>query len=277
MTQALTRFAPSPNGLLHLGHIFAAQEVWRVAKGLGADVLLRIEDIDFTRCRTAFEVALMEDLAWLGFKWVGTPVRQSARKDLYQTAIDTLRGQGMLYPCQCTRKDIEASWGAHPVYGPEGLRYRGTCKGLASLDLSQPVAWRLDMDAALSRIGDLRVTMIDGSTIDFRPLAEATGDVVLARKDIGCSYHLAVTVDDAAQGITHVIRGDDMREATAVHRLLQGLLGLPVPVYHFHPLLLDRDGRKLAKRDGADGVRTLREAGHTAEDVLAMAQSHWSL
>lgn len=277
MTRALTRFAPSPNGLLHLGHVYAAQQVWRVADVLGAKVLLRIEDTDVTRCRPAFETALIDDLAWLGFQWSGPPVRQSERKDLYQAAIEELRALGVLYPCRCTRKDIEASWQGKPVFGPEGMRYRGTCKHAASIDLSQPVAWRLDVDAALAQVGALTVETVEQGTIDFRPVAEATGDIVLVRKDIGSSYHLAVTVDDAAQRITHVIRGEDMRAATAVHRLLQGLLKLPVPVYHFHALLLEEDGRKLAKRDGAAGVRTLREKGHAAADILRLARDHWSL
>ena len=276
MTNTLTRFAPSPNGLLHLGHVYAAQQVWQMAAQLGADVLLRIEDTDFTRCKPVFEEAICEDLAWLGFEWSGPVVRQSDRKLLYLTTIERLKAMGLLYPCQCTRKDIEASWNGKPEFGPEGMRYRGTCKGKI-LDQSQPLAWRLDMEAALSRAGALVVETVEQGEIDFRPLAEATGDVVLVRKDIGSSYHLTVTVDDAEQGISHVVRGEDMREATAVHRVLQSLLGLPVPVYHFHPLLKDRDGRKLAKRDGSEGLRVLREKGLSADDILALAAVHWSL
>ena len=277
MTCAQTRFAPSPNGLLHLGHVFAAEQVWRVAEDLGAKTMLRIEDTDFTRCRPAYETAMLEDLAWLGFEWTGPVVRQSERKPLYQAAIDQLRDQGMIYPCQCTRREIEASWQGQPVYGPEGLRYRGTCKGRQDLDLSQSVAWRLDMVAALARVGTLSVDTVTQGQIDFRPVAEATGDVVLVRKDIGSSYHLAVTIDDAEQGMTHVIRGEDMRAATAVHRVLQGLLGLPIPAYHFHPLLMDVDGQKLAKRDGSEGVRSLRARGLSPAEIRAAASGHWSV
>ena len=276
MTNTLTRFAPSPNGLLHLGHVYAAQQVWRMAAVLGAEVLLRIEDTDFTRCKPEFENAIVEDLAWLGFQWAGEVVRQSDRKPLYEAAINQLKAMDLLYPCTCTRKDIEASWGGKPQFGPEGMRYRGTCKGKV-LDDAQPVAWRLDMSLALARIDSLTVSTVEDGILDFRPLAEETGDVVLVRKDIGSSYHLAVTVDDADQGISHVIRGEDMRDATAVHRVLQSLLGLPAPIYHFHPLLKERDGRKLAKRDGAEGVRVLKEQGLSPAEMLAQASGHWSL
>lgn len=276
MTCTLTRFAPSPNGLLHLGHVFAAHVVWSRANQLDAGVLLRIEDTDFTRCRPEFDAAIIEDLNWLGFSWTGEVVRQSERKPLYDRAAEELKRMGLLYPCPCTRKDIEASWAGTPEFGPEGMRYRGTCKG-KSLDMNQPLAWRLDMQAALQRMGPLAVQTAEHGTIDFRPLAEATGDVVLLRKDIGSSYHLSATIDDAEQNITHVIRGEDMRDATAVHRVLESLLGLPVPIYHFHPLLTESDGRKLAKRDGADGVRMLRAQGHSAAEIRALATAHWSL
>ena len=280
MTLKLTRFAPSPNGLLHLGHVFAAVQVWEGAAKLGADVLLRIEDTDFTRCRPAFEEAILEDLRWLGFQWTGEVVRQSERKPLYAAAADRLRALDLLYPCQCTRKEVEAAWHGAPEYGPEGLRYRGTCKG-ATLDPATPVAWRLDMTAALElldseRLG-LSVPTEQEGAFDLAALAQETGDVVLLRRDIGSSYHLAVTVDDAEQDVTHVIRGEDMRAATAVHRVLQGVLNLPVPTYHFHPLLLEEDGRKLAKRDGSAGVRVLREHGRSAEEIRALACAHWSL
>lgn len=276
MTCTLTRFAPSPNGLLHLGHVFAAHVVWSRANQLDAGVLLRIEDTDFTRCRPEFDAAIIEDLNWLGFSWTGEVVRQSERKPLYDRTAEELKRMGLLYPCPCTRKDIEASWAGTPEFGPEGMRYRGTCKG-KSLDMNQPLAWRLDMQAALQRMGPLAVQTAEHGTIDFRPLAEATGDVVLLRKDIGSSYHLSATIDDAEQNITHVIRGEDMRDATAVHRVLQSLLGLPVPIYHFHPLLTESDGRKLAKRDGADGVRMLRAQGRSAAEIRALATAHWSL
>lgn len=272
MTATLTRFAPSPNGLLHLGHVYAADCVWRRAHEIGARVLLRIEDTDFTRCRPEFEAAIIEDLAWLGFEWDGEIVRQSDRKHLYAPVIERLKAAGLLYPCQCTRREIEAAWQGSPEYGPEGLRYPGTCKG-KDIDLSQPVAWRLNMEKALQGVSALHTPLIDGSSFDFLPLARETGDVVLVRKDIGSSYHLTVTVDDALQEITHIIRGEDMREATAVHRVLQYLLGYPVPVYDFHPLIMEDETRKLSKRDGSEGLRVLRERGLSPVEVLELART----
>jgi glutamyl-Q tRNA(Asp) synthetase len=288
MTLALTRFAPSPTGLLHLGHVYAADQVWRRARELGASVLLRIEDTDFTRCRPDFDAAILDDLAWLGFDWTGPVVRQSTRKPLYAAAIERLKAAGLLYPCRCTRREIEAAWQGKPEYGPEGLRYPGTCKGLSQSQSEsenqnqnqslgdQPVAWRLDMAKALAGVSALETPMLDGSSLDFLPLARATGDVVLVRKDIGSSYHLAVTVDDALQQVTHVIRGEDMREATAVHRVLQQVLDYPVPVYDFHALILEDEGRKLSKRDGSEGLRVLRAQGLSAAEVLALARQRAS-
>ena len=275
----LTRFAPSPTGRLHLGHVLAAERVWSMAQRLDAPVLLRVEDIDTTRCRLAIEAAMLEELHWLGFTWQEPVLRQSERGAAYAEAADRLRALGLLYPCRCTRRGIEAAWGGTPVFGPEGLQYPGTCRGLTAADLAadEPVAWRLDMAGALERLSadgkDLQTPVLDASVpVDFRTLAEATGDVVLCRRDIGTSYHLSVTVDDAAQNVTHVMRGQDMYEATAVHRVLQALLDLPKPTYAFHPLIMAADGsRKLSKRDGAEGLAALREAGHSAAQVRAMA------
>ncbi len=276
---SLTRFAPSPTGRLHLGHVLAAERVWSMAQRLDAPVLLRVEDIDTTRCRPAFEMAMLEDLHWLGFTWREPVLRQSERGAAYAEAADRLRAIGLLYPCRCTRRDIEAAWGGTPVFGPEGLQYPGTCRGLtaAEVEADEPVAWRLDMAGALERLTadgkDLSTPVLDASApVDFRALAEATGDVVLCRRDITTSYHLSVTVDDAAQNVTHVMRGQDMYEATAVHRVLQALLDLSTPTYAFHPLIMAADGsRKLSKRDGAEGLAALREAGHSPAQVRAMA------
>ena len=250
-----------------------------MAQRLDAPVLLRVEDIDTTRCRPAFETAMLADLRWLGFTWQEPVLRQSERGAAYADAADHLRALGLLYPCRCTRRDIEAAWGRRPVFGPEGLQYPGTCRGLTAADLGadEPVAWRLDMAGALERLcadgKDLRTPVLDASApVDFRALAEATGNVVLCRRDIGTSYHLSVTVDDAAQNVTHVMRGQDMYEATAVHRVLQALLDLPTPTYAFHPLIMAADGRrKLSKQDGAEGLAALREAGHSPAQVRAMA------
>lgn len=279
--QRLTRFAPSPTGRLHLGHVLAAERVWSMAERLGAPVLLRVEDIDTTRCRPAFETAMLEDLRWLGFTWREPVLRQSERCAVYAEAADRLRALGLLYTCRCTRREIEAAWGGAPVFGPEGLQYPGTCRGLTAADLvaDEPVAWRLDMAGALERITadgkDLHTPVLDASApVDFRALAEATGDVVLCRRDIGTSYHLSVTVDDAAQNVTHVMRGQDMYEATAVHRVLQALLDLPTPTYGFHPLIMMADGsRKLSKRDGAEGLAALQEAGYSPAQVRAMGRA----
>ena len=276
----LTRFAPSPTGRLHLGHVLAAEAVWSMDERLDLRVLLRIEDIDTTRCRPAFETAMLDDLRWLGFAWDEEPVlRQSERGAIYLAAADRLRALGLLYPCGCTRRDILAAWGETPAYGPEGLRYPGSCRNLTFSDLgmNEPAAWRLNMSGALARLDalgrDLLTPIVDAAKpFNFRELAETTGDVILCRRDIGTSYHLSVTVDDAAQGVTHVMRGQDMHDATAVHRVLQALLDLPTPTYAFHPLIMAGAGRKLSKRDGAEGLAALREAGLSPSQVRAIAR-----
>jgi glutamyl-Q tRNA(Asp) synthetase len=265
----VTRFAPSPTGRLHLGHAFSAREAWRFARERGGRFLLRIEDIDPGRCREEFVAGILEDLAWLGLDWDGPVVRQSARLGLYAAALARLRARGLVYPCFCTRRDI-AEAGAAP-HGPAGPVYPGTCRGLAPAERAarmarQPHAWRLDMAAAVTLAGPLAWEDMDAGTVSADPAAH--GDVVLARKDAPASYHLAVVVDDAEQGVTHVIRGADLRTATAVHRLLQALLGLPVPVWRHHPLLADAQGRRLAKRDGAPTIAALRAAGAIPAAVL---------
>ncbi|MQX36555.1 tRNA glutamyl-Q(34) synthetase GluQRS [Roseospira navarrensis] len=277
--ERITRFAPSPTGLLHLGHAHSALFAARLAAaGPGGRFLVRIEDIDAGRCRPEYEAAILEDLAWLGLTWE-TPVRrQSGHMDHYAAALDRLRAAGLLYPCFCTRKDIQAEIAASPSapHGPDGPLYPGTCRALDPADVADrlaagaPHALRLDMAAALARVGG-PLSWHDAAAGPQAARPALFGDVVLARKDIPTSYHLAVTLDDAAQGITLVTRGRDLFEATHVHRLLQALLTLPTPAYHHHGLLTDEAGRRLAKRDNARALRTLRESGVSPAEARALA------
>lgn len=268
-----TRFAPSPTGPLHLGHAYAAIRAHDHARAAGGTFLLRIEDIDGTRSREAHVAGILADLAWLGLAWDGPVVRQSARLALYEAALTRLREQGLLYPCFCTRADIAASASA-PHHGPDGPVYPGTCRHLdpgqatARIAAGAPHAWRLAMAAAVARAGPLHWT--DREAGPQRADTQAFGDVVLARKDAPASYHLAVTVDDAAQGVTDVVRGRDLLRATDIHRLLQALLGLPTPRYLHHALLTGPDGARLAKRNGAPALADLRAAG---EDGPALADA----
>jgi glutamyl-Q tRNA(Asp) synthetase len=273
----VTRFAPSPTGYLHLGHAHSALAGWTAARRAGGRFLLRIEDIDASRCRPAFTEAILEDLAWLGLEWE-TPVRrQSEHMSDYAAALARLDARGVLYPCFCTRKDIAAEIAAagQAPQGPEGPLYPGTCRGLdpaaraERVAQGQPYAMRLDVARAGALAGPLDWTDAGAGRVDARPVL--LGDVVLARKDAGTSYHLAVTVDDALQGVTLVTRGADLFAATHVHRLLQALLDLPTPAYLHHPLLRNEAGERLAKRDGATTLRALRSAGRTAAEVRAMA------
>jgi glutamyl-Q tRNA(Asp) synthetase len=262
--QPVTRFAPSPTGRLHLGHAFSALAAHDFARARGGAFLLRIEDIDPGRARAEHVDAILEDLIWLGLEWDGEIVYQSERLSLYADALDRLRAAGLAYPCFCSRADIAAS--AHAPHGSDGPVYPGTCRGLADPDLGRPHAWRLDMAAATARTGPL--TWRDHET-GFAATPERFGDVVLARKDAPASYHLAVTVDDAAQGVTDVVRGRDLLAATHVHRLLQALLGLPSPRYRHHGLLLDAAGARLAKRHGAPAIADLRAAGADPAALVA--------
>jgi len=260
----VTRFAPSPTGLLHLGHAYAAL----FAAEAGDRFLLRIEDIDRMRCRPDYEAAIYEDLAWLGLRWE-TPVRrQSDHFADYRTALERLHKMGLTYPCFCTRKDIAASVDA--PHGPDGPIYPGTCLHLdasqrdARIGRGDSYAVRLDMAKAAGMAGPLTMTE-DGIRIDADPTI--FGDVVLARKDAPASYHLAVTTDDALQGITLVTRGEDLLPASFVHRLLQALLGLPEPAYRHHRILADAAGKRLAKRDNAETLRAMRERGVSPDDL----------
>jgi glutamyl-Q tRNA(Asp) synthetase len=269
----VTRFAPSPTGLLHLGHAASALTGWTMARRAAGRFLLRIEDIDRTRCRHEFETAISEDLAWLGLSWEQPVRRQSEHLADYRAALARLDGMGLLYPCFCTRKDIAAATSA--PHGPDGPVYPGTCRGLgrdeqsARIAANLPHAMRLDVTRAAALVGPLTWIERESGPITVTP--GLFGDVVLARSDIATSYHLAVTVDDDLQGITLITRGRDLFEATHLHRLLQALLGLAVPEYHHHRLLTDERGRRLAKRDNARSLQTLRQAGHAPAEVRAMA------
>ena len=252
----VTRFAPSPTGRLHLGHARSAILAHDLAAASGGQFLLRIEDIDGTRSRPEHVDAILADLAWLGLTWEG-PTFQSDRLPLYAAALYGLRARGLIYPCFCTRADVSAASATAP-HGPEAV-YPGTCRGLRDPDLTRPHCWRLNMDRALAFAHDL--SWHDGSAGWIHADPAAHGDVILARKDAPASYHLAVTVDDAGQGVTDVVRGADLFAATDVHRLLQALLGLPTPRYHHHPLLTGPDGERLAKRHGSPTLTAMREAG----------------
>lgn len=272
-----TRFAPSPTGLLHLGHAHSALFAWKMARDNDGQFLLRVEDIDLTRCRPEFEKAVLEDLAWLGVEWKGPVLRQSERMDVYHHFLHVLEEGGLTYPCFCTRKEIQAEIAAAPSapHGPDGALYPGTCKHLDwrlardRVDAGDPHAIRLHMDKAAAMTGPLAFTDLGRGRIDVDPAS--CGDIVLARKDAPTSYHLAVTVDDAAQFVTHVTRGEDLLHATHVHRVLQALLGLPEPLYHHHPLLTDETGKRFAKRDRSLTLRALRDAGKTPAEVRALA------
>ena len=258
-----TRFAPSPNGLLHLGHAYAAIVAHDLARERGGKFLLRIEDIDGTRSRAGLAEEFAADLRWLGLHWDGEVVFQSARLESYAAAGERLKAMGLLYPCQCTRGEVAA---AAIAAGPDGPIYPGTCRGR---DVSpEGAAWRLDMAKALAQAGALSWT--DELAGEQRAMPELFGDVVLLRKEAPASYHLAATLDDAADGTTLVTRGADLFAASHIHRLLQALLGLPVPVWHHHPLLIEPDGRKLAKRRGSPALADLRLAG---EDGRALAEA----
>lgn len=259
----VTRFAPSPNGPLHLGHAWSAIVAHDLARASGGRFLLRIEDIDGARSRAELADSFRADLAWLGLSFEEVPA-QSRRVDSYMTAAATLAAMGLLYPCCCTRAEVAA---AARATGPDGPVYPGTCKGNLP-QWGEAAAWRLDVAAALARTGPL--TWHDALAGEQQARPDLAGDVVLVRKDADtpASYHLAVTLDDAADGVTLVTRGADLFAATHIHRLLQELLGLPVPCWHHHALLVDDQGRKLAKRRNSPALSDRRLAG---EDGLALA------
>ena len=274
-----TRFAPSPTGFLHLGTAYSALFA-AAAAGPGGRFLLRIEDIDTGRSRPDFEAAIYEDLAWLGLGWE-TPVRrQSEHLDDYRAVVARLQTDGLLYPCFCTRADIQreiagAASAPHLVaMGPDGPIYPGTCRHLSTqeqqrrMDAGDSYALRLRMNEAVTRTGPL--TWHDAARGEIKATPDIFGDVVLARKDAPASYHLACTWDDALQSVTLVTRGEDLLPATHIHRLLQALWKLPTPRYHHHALLKAPDGKKFSKRDQAMTLRSWREAGKSKDDVVAM-------
>ena len=265
------RFAPSPNGYLHLGHAYSALLNADMARAAGGRLLLRIEDIDETRCRPEYETAIYEDLRWLGLTWDEPVRRQSEHYDDYRAALAKLDALGLIYPSFESRAEI-----ARMAIGrdPDGTPlYSGAGKSLTAperqrrIDAGEPYALRFDIGAAITRTGALQWNE-DGKLVDANPAA--WGDVVLARKETPTSYHLSVVVDDAAQGVTDIVRGQDLTPATSVHRLLQALLGLPEPQYLHHRLILDDKGRKLSKSTHATGLRELRAQGKTPVDIRAM-------
>jgi len=271
-----TRFAPSPTGLLHLGHAHAA--LTAAARADPGEFLLRIEDIDAARCRPEFEAAIYEDLAWLGLDWQRPVLRQSERRAAYDTALNHLISLDLCYPCRCSRGDIRAALAAPqegvPLAGPDGLVYPGTCRGRAMRSAGPQDAIRLDMERALTFLRGTALAFSETGPLhpgvhklDEERLVTHVGDVILFRPTIGTSYHLAVMVDDAAQGVTEVTRGEDLFEATQIHVVLQKLLQLPTPSYYHHTLIRDDAGKRLAKRDDARALRRFREDGETPADI----------
>lgn len=265
-----TRFAPSPTGYLHKGHAYSALTAFEAARAAGGRFVLRIEDIDATRCRPEFEAAIYDDLAWLGLDWE-TPVRrQSEHLDDYHAALARLEADGLVYRCFRTRREVAQAMASAP-HGPMEV-FRGgplTAADEASrLAAGEPFAWRLSLDAAAQRLGGFGgLTFKDATRGEVAARPELGGDVVLARKDVGVAYHLAVVVDDALQDITDVIRGEDLFEATHVQRLLQALLQVPTPAYRHHALLVGPDGKRFAKRDRSETLRSLRDAGVSGADL----------
>lgn len=284
MSAFLTRFAPSPTGLLHLGHAFSALTTFEAAQAEDGVCLLRIEDIDTTRCKPEFEMAVLEDLQWLGCDWPVPVRRQSEHFAEYHAVLDQLAARGLVYRCFKTRREIAediARAPHHPGEGPEGVIYPGPSEPMSAeeeaerLEAGDAFSWRLSITACREYLG-ARFDQLsfletgfgsEGETGEVRARPETLGDVILGRKDVGTSYHLACTHDDALQGVTHVIRGVDLFFATHLHRLLQELMGWPVPVYRHHALMLDEDGKRFAKRDQSLTLRALREAGETPASI----------
>jgi glutamyl-Q tRNA(Asp) synthetase len=280
-----TRFAPSPTGPLHLGHAYSALLAHDLARAAGGRFLLRIEDIDTSRARPEWERQIYDDLGWLGITWDAPPLRQSDRQDVYAAALEDLWTRGLIYPCTCSRRDIAEAVsapqeGVPPAQGPDGLIYPGTCRGSAARSVPRPpagTALRLDMRAAMEVLprplkGFLDIGPEGTGTGRFIPvrkedLISGVGDIVLSRKDFLGSYHLSVVLDDAAQEVSHVIRGKDLFDATQIHVLLQSLFELPTPIYLHHRLIRDQEGRRLAKRDDARAIATYRAEGLSPREI----------
>ncbi|MDX8348684.1 tRNA glutamyl-Q(34) synthetase GluQRS [Cognatiyoonia sp. IB215446] len=271
----ITRFAPSPTGPLHLGHAYSAMFAHDMAKAASGTFLLRIEDIDGSRARPAWEEQVYNDLRWLGLSWPEPVMRQSERLPIYREALQKLWDQWLLFPCDCSRRDIQEGASAPqegaPAYGPDGLIYPGTCKSKPRPEAMPDAALRLDMGKAARDVSYLETCPAPQTRkTSSETFVSSIGDVVLARRDMGTSYHLSVVIDDAAQGVTDVVRGADLAEATPIHVLLQKLLDLPTPSYHHHRLIRDGAGRRLAKRDDARAIRKYREEGATPADIRQM-------
>jgi glutamyl-Q tRNA(Asp) synthetase len=276
-----TRFAPSPTGPLHLGHAYSALLAHDTARRTpGGVFLLRIDDIDQSRARPEWEAQIYDDLQWLGVDWDEPVRRQSDHLEAYRAVLEGLAARGLIYPCRCSRRDIREAASAPQEgalhHGPDGIVYPGTCRGRAMADAGPVDAIRLDMAKALNTMRDLPVLTETGARhrgarpLTRRAMRDTVGDVVLARPGMAASYHLSVVVDDAAERISHVIRGEDLFDAALVHGFLSALLGVPVPVYSHHRLIRDDAGKRLAKRDDARAIRTYRDAGASPADIRAM-------
>lgn len=274
----ITRFAPSPTGPLHLGHAYSAILAHDMARAAGGQFLLRFDDLDQSRARAEWEELISEDLSWLGLTWDAEPRRQSLQTNLYDAAISVLADRGLVYPCCCKRRDILAAASAahegEPPMGPDGVVYPGTCRGRALSDAKSTDALRLDMTRAmLPTLPDFVETgprHTGHHRLDPSQLIHAIGDPVLARPGLAAAYNLAVVLDDRAAGVTHVVRGEDLFEATYLQRFYHALLGITPPIYHHHRLVRDETGNRLAKRDDARALRTLREEGLSPQDIRAM-------
>jgi glutamyl-Q tRNA(Asp) synthetase len=291
MPDFITRFAPSPTGYLHLGHAYSAMQAFDAAKAAGGTCLLRIEDIDTGRCTPDYEAAVLEDLAWLGFDWPQPVRRQSEHFAEYSAVLEGLAGRGLVYRCFKTRKEIAeeiARAPHHPGEGLDGVIYPGPLEPMSAdeeaerLARGDAFAWRLSIAACREVVGDGWPALHfieegagpDGERGLIQARPETLGDVILGRKDVGTSYHLACVHDDAIQDVSHVIRGQDLFFATHLHVLLQRLLDLPRPVYRHHGLLVSEDGKRFAKRDKALTLKSLREAGHGPADVRAVVATY---
>ena len=271
----ITRFAPSPTGPLHLGHAYSALLAHDMARAAGGQFLLRIEDIDQTRARPAWEAQIYDDLRWLGLTWDGPVWRQYDRMESYYKVIDDLWQRGHLYICTCTRRDIQDALNAPQegaAFGPDGLIYPGTCKHRRR-DINRPPPRDAVLRLEIETLEDITLTFVNNGlqvAITTDDLHQSVGDFVIGRKDSGTSYHLSVVIDDAAQGITDVVRGADLADATQIHVALQHLLGLPTPTYHHHKLIRDENGKRLAKRDDAKAIAKFRAEGATPADIRQM-------
>ncbi len=275
----ITRFAPSPTGPLHLGHAYSAMLAHDMAKASGGRFLLRIEDIDQSRSRPAWEDQIYQDLTWLGVSWEQPVMRQSDRLDAYRATLDRMWNDGVLYACSCNRADIKAAAFAPQEgvsLGPDGIIYPGTCRNLPNDHTSLPNEAALRLDWSKIPVGAFEAGQAffeetgehaGRHVVSLDKLRKQVGDVVLSRRDMGTSYHLSVVLDDAEQGVTHVIRGADLFDATQIHVGLQQVMGLPTPVYHHHRLIRDENGKRLAKRDDARAIAKYRAEGATPADI----------